>query len=181
MNNDDNSLFQNLMRSVTPLKPSKTVASYKKPVRVPTRIKQHHELPHDRIVSSAPFSLWTEEMQEAVKTHSILSYCSHTIPKKRLQQLQKGEIPYDARLDLHGFKLSIACDTLVSFIEQHLQLQHRCLLIIHGKGSHQGETPMLKNQVNHILKQIPAVLAFHSALDKHGGTGAVYVLLKRQR
>jgi DNA-nicking Smr family endonuclease len=52
--------------------------------------------------------------------------------------------------------------------------------IIHGKGhgSHQ-KRPVLKQYVNHWLRQRDEVLAFCSARQVDGGTGAVYVLLKR--
>ena len=38
---------------------------------------------------------------------------------------------------------------------------------------------MLKGYVNHWLKELDAVQAFHSAQPQHGGTGAVYVLLRK--
>jgi DNA-nicking Smr family endonuclease len=53
------------------------------------------------------------------------------------------------------------------------------VLIIHGKGGYDGGPSLLKSQVNHWLKQMPEVLAYHSAVRQHGGLGAVYVLLKR--
>ncbi|HRY16587.1 MAG TPA: Smr/MutS family protein, partial [Candidatus Competibacteraceae bacterium] len=47
-----------------------------------------------------------------------------------------------------------------------------------GKGSrHRG--PILKQKVNHWLRQRDEVLAFCSARAIDGGTGAVYVLLRR--
>ena len=51
------------------------------------------------------------------------------------------------------------------------------VLIIHGKGRENSE-PILKNKLNHWLRELPTVLAFCSALKKDGGTGAMYVLLK---
>jgi DNA-nicking Smr family endonuclease len=39
--------------------------------------------------------------------------------------------------------------------------------------------PVLKGKVNHWLQQRDEVLAFCSARPVDGGTGAVYVLLKR--
>jgi DNA-nicking Smr family endonuclease len=54
--------------------------------------------------------------------------------------------------------------------------------IIHGKGhgSHQRK-PVLKGKVDHWLRQRRDVLAFCSARQADGGTGAVYVLLRRPR
>ncbi len=69
---------------------------------------------------------------------------------------------------------------LINFIRQEATSRHRCLLIIHGKGSHNGKAPVLKNLVRHWLPQFPQVLAFHSALTRDGGAGALYVLLKEK-
>jgi DNA-nicking Smr family endonuclease len=52
--------------------------------------------------------------------------------------------------------------------------------IIHGKGlSSAGKLPVLKGKVDAWLRQMDAVLAFCSARRNDGGTGALYVLLKR--
>lgn len=42
-----------------------------------------------------------------------------------------------------------------------------------------GRKPMIKSHVNTWLRQHPQVLGFSSCLAKHGGTGAVYIILKR--
>ena len=41
-------------------------------------------------------------------------------------------------------------------------------------------TALIKSHVSHWLQQIETVMAFCSAQPKDGGTGAVYVLLKKQ-
>ena len=52
-------------------------------------------------------------------------------------------------------------------------------IIIHGKGYGSGiEGPKLKNFVDQYLQYNPNVLAYHSAQQRDGGTGAVYVQLK---
>jgi len=42
-----------------------------------------------------------------------------------------------------------------------------------------GKRPMIKSHVNTWLRQHPQVLGFTSCLPRHGGTGALYVMLKR--
>jgi DNA-nicking Smr family endonuclease len=73
-----------------------------------------------------------------------------------------------------------AKEALCQFITEAMHRQQRCVLIIHGKGGQQGTPPVIKNLVNRWLPQINEVLAFYSALPKDGGSGAVYVLLKKQ-
>lgn len=141
-------------------------------------------MPRKLAVSNKPLppgmtlsSYYTDE----VLAHTTLSYVSHGIPAKRFRELKTGTIPWQAKLDLHGLTTEDARETLLAFILRQYEAGHRSILIIHGKGGVHGEAPVLKNLVNHWLKQIPTVLAFHSAKPKDGGTGALYVLLKRQR
>jgi DNA-nicking Smr family endonuclease len=42
-----------------------------------------------------------------------------------------------------------------------------------------GKRPMIKSHVNTWLRQHQQVLGFTSCIAKHGGAGAVYVMLKR--
>lgn len=96
------------------------------------------------------------------------------------QRLKRGDIPLDAHLDLHGQTIAEAGDTLAQFLREAQQNGCRCVLVVHGKGqrSQQGK-PVLKSQVNHWLRQHDAVLGFCSAQARHGGSGALYVLLRR--
>ena len=64
------------------------------------------------------------------------------------------------------------------FIKQSIQYDVRSLIIIHGKGRHnQSLQARLKSYVNRWLPDMPEVQAFCSAQPRHGGTGAIYVLL----
>lgn len=118
---------------------------------------------------------------ETVQPDSILCFYRKGIPEKRRRELKQGQIARQTRLDLHGLRPDDAKTALLDFIIGETTQGHRCILLVHGKGGLGKEAPVLKNLVNHWLKQIPEVLAFHSALPKDGGTGAVYVLLKRNK
>ena len=58
---------------------------------------------------------------------------------------------------------------------------YRHVIIVHGKGFRSQSKPVIKPLVNHWLKQADEVLAFCSAQPQDGGTGAVYVLLRKSR
>ncbi|WP_419419146.1 Smr/MutS family protein [Legionella sp. D16C41] len=183
VSDEDKALFRAAVKTTRPLKKSNTIEPEPK-------ITQRKSPPSSKSVgqkSPLKASLTQDSIYlsnyytEEVQTQSILSFCRPDIPIKRLQELRQGKIPWQAKLDLHGYKAETAAQILVDFILQELAQDHRCLLIIHGKGSHRGEPPILKNLVNHWLKQISSVLAFHSALPREGGAGALYVLLKRNR
>ncbi len=100
----------------------------------------------------------------------------HTVLKK----LKRGQISISAELDLHGMIVSQARQALTQFLRECQIKRSRCVRIIHGKGhsSPHGKAK-LKTRVNAWLQQRDDVLAFCSARPIDGGTGAVYVLLKR--
>ena len=98
-----------------------------------------------------------------------------------LRRLRRGRVSIGAELDLHGMIVAQAHRAVDTFITEAQQNDIRGIRIIHGKGSgslHQH--PVLKNKVDHWLRHCDRVLAFTSARPEDGGTGAVYVLLKRQ-
>lgn len=175
LSDEDKALFRSQMISVRPL--NKSTPREPKP---PTPMKLTRRPQERQPIVKTDYYL-SNYYTDTVNPQSILSHCSNSIPKHRLRELKNGLIPWEARLDLHGFKPDAARDALCHFIDTKSRSANRCLLIIHGKGSRFGEVPVLKNHVNHWLQQLPQVLAFHSALPRDGGAGAVYVLLKRQR
>lgn len=168
---ENRNLFRQTMKSVKPL------AHNKQEDNPPIKPSRGNKKTVQPITPIALSSFYSEEVQ----AHSTLSYACHGIPNKRFRQLKSGLIPWQGRLDLHGLSVEEAEIKLLDFITQHYDSGNRCILLIHGKGGHRNQAPILKNLVNHWLKQIPLVLAFHSAIAKDGGTGALYVLLKRNR
>ncbi|MBN2689628.1 MAG: Smr/MutS family protein [Gammaproteobacteria bacterium] len=116
-----------------------------------------------------------------VQAEDTLSYLPTSLPYKSLQQIKRGTISINAKLDLHGCNLEEAKQKLLSFLSYCTSNNKKHLLLIHGKGTPRfhGHTT-LKSAINSWLKQLPIVLAFHSAKQKHGGTGALYVILKSQ-
>lgn len=98
------------------------------------------------------------------------------------KKLRMGRYDIDARLDLHRMTVKQAREEVKQFIDEAGKLGLRTLLILHGKGQRKVEqenTAVLKGYVNHWLQQLEMVQAFHSAQPVHGGTGAVYVLLRK--
>jgi len=109
----------------------------------------------------------------------VLSYAGNGIQKRVLSQLRRGDFTIGGRLDLHGMTVIQAHREVDLFIERCRQSGYRYALIIHGRGARSaGNVPVLKINLKHWLTEDPDVLAFHSARDRDGGTGAVYVLLR---
>ncbi|KTD31002.1 DNA mismatch repair protein-like protein [Legionella moravica] len=176
MSEEDKALFREHMRSVKPLN-EKTKRVSNPPSMPAPRLnkKKTATQPENSTYHLSDF------ISETVQSHSVLSYAHPSITGSRLRSLKNGLIPWEARLDLHGLKTETAREALCRFIQAQAQQNKRCLLIIHGKGGHLGAPPVIKNLINRWLPQFHEVLAFHSALAKDGGHGAVYVLLKKNK
>jgi DNA-nicking Smr family endonuclease len=104
------------------------------------------------------------------------------------QKLQRGKIALEAIIDLHGMRHGEAHAALHRFLWQAQARGIRLVLVITGKGKSpqggfaSGEGGILKRSVPEWLRE-PAlrglVVGFEAAADIHGGSGALYVRLRR--
>jgi DNA-nicking Smr family endonuclease len=145
-----------------------------KPKPVP-HVNKHHNV--DDSFSGETFS---DMVASETGNEEYLEYRGPGIQHKLFSKMRQGKIHLDAELDLHGMTTIKAEPSLSQFLEQCQQQHLRYVRIIHGKGwGSRDNKPVLKSKVNHWLRQSDLVLAFCSATVEDGGTGAVYVLLKR--
>jgi DNA-nicking Smr family endonuclease len=104
------------------------------------------------------------------------------------QRLVRGTEAIDARVDLHGKTQSEAYAALFSFLRKAQSDGAKFVLVITGKGGSAredgSERGVLKRQVPQWLR-LPEfrrfVLGFEDAHHRHGGAGALYLRIKRQR
>ena len=109
-------------------------------------------------------------------------FCRPGLQHGVLRKLRRGQFPLYAELDMHGLRVIEARQILTHFLDRALMEQCRVVRIIHGKGqSSQNRQPVLKGRVRHWLQQHPEVLAYCTTRPEHGGSGAIYVLLRRSR
>jgi DNA-nicking Smr family endonuclease len=95
-----------------------------------------------------------------------------------LRKLRRGQYRVQAEIDLHGSTVAEAKQALREFLADALERQFRCVRVIHGKGLRSGHRgPVLKGVVSSVLRRVGPVVAYTSARQVDGGTGAVYVLL----
>ena len=116
-----------------------------------------------------------------VETGEELLFARPGLQKSVLRKLRRGGYSIGGVLDLHGMRVHEARSALVAFLHDCRVHYVSCVKIIHGKGlgSHQ-KRPVLKGKVSKWLSQRDEVLAYCSAPPNDGGTGAVYVLLRRR-
>ncbi|MFZ5654984.1 MAG: DNA endonuclease SmrA [Pseudomonadota bacterium] len=111
---------------------------------------------------------------------ATLSWRREGIQHGVFKNLRLGRYPIDTRLDLHRLTVEQAA-AVFRFAGDALQHDLRCGLISHGRGEGRDPPALLKSCVNHWLRQLDAVLAFHSAERRDGGSGATYVLFRKSR
>ena len=103
------------------------------------------------------------------------------IDKSNARRLRQGRMDIDDIIDLHGMTQAEAQTRLRSFIQRAAFSGNRTVLIITGKGrAGQG---ILRARVPEWLKEPPLsqlVIAISDAQPGDGGTGALYVRLKRK-
>ena len=102
------------------------------------------------------------------------------VSKKNYRNLSKGNVNIDDKLDLHGYRELEANNLLEEFINNSFENGKRLLLVITGKGQ-KGEGVIKKNIINWLnAKNIRnKILAVNHASNKHGGSGALYILLRK--
>jgi DNA-nicking Smr family endonuclease len=122
------------------------------------------------------------QQQDVVSAEDTLFFARPGLQQRLLKRLRRGQLPVEAELDMHGMTIPVAENELVRFLS-HCQDRHvRCARIIHGKGfGSRSGSPVLKNRLNHWLRQHHEVLAFTTTPRDAGGAGAVYVLLRTRR
>ncbi|MCU0954260.1 MAG: Smr/MutS family protein [Hyphomicrobium sp.] len=115
--------------------------------------------------------------------------------RKNVKKLKRGKIEIEARIDLHGMRQAEAHAALIRFIHGSAAMGRRWVLVITGKGLPSrspdgdrersfGETPrgVLKRSVPLWLAEPQVsglIVSFTEAAIEHGGSGALYVHLRR--
>ncbi len=108
---------------------------------------------------------------------------AHGIERRTLKRLERGLVSIDARVDLHGMTQEEAHRHLALLLAHHQRQGARCILVITGMGERttggvlRRMTPRWLNEPANAAR----VIAYSPAQRRHGGEGALYVLLRRPR
>lgn len=172
---DEHELFLRAMVGVKPLHYDKRIPDAPRLRPVPRqRLLEEQRLREDML---------SEYFDPAdLETGEELIFLRPGVQHSVLRKLRRGFYSVRVELDLHGLLVREARAEITAFLRKCRQRRISCVRIIHGKGhGSPGKQPVLKVKLNHWLRQYDEVLAFCSARDMDGGTGAVYVLLKSLR
>lgn len=102
------------------------------------------------------------------------------------RKLRRGTVGIEGRIDLHGMTREVAFTRLHRFLLDAITNEQRCLLVITGKGGRPGSDAqgILKTEIPRWLNHGPLesyILSVETAHPRDGGSGAYYVILRRQR
>ena len=168
---DDRALFRDSVPGVRPLESDTVPLRRKHP---PLRAVRHHG--GERLVPTL-----IDPSETELTTADTLEFKRVGVQHAVMRKLRRGEFAIERALDLHGATGAEAKARLLGFLRVCQVDGARCIRIIHGKGYRSpGQQPVLKPRIAHWLSQHPAVVAYTSARADDGGTGALYVLLKRE-
>jgi DNA-nicking Smr family endonuclease len=172
----DSALFRAAVTEARPLRTSQRVA--------PPTAKR---VPRARMARAERAAVLAESLAEPgpfIETlpGDELKYRQPGIAEQTLRELRRGDYRVEAALDLHGMTGTEATGAISQFLTSALARGLKCVRVIHGKGMRSGPRgPVLKQTVNTLLRRTNYVLAFTSARDRDGGTGATLVLLSKRR
>lgn len=99
------------------------------------------------------------------------------------QKLAKGRLPIEGKVDLHGLTQSEAYTLLLSFLHRARSDGRRHVLVVTGKGLSSGGNGVLRRAVPGWFSTQPfraLVSGYEEAARGHGGSGALYVRLRKE-
>lgn len=169
-------LFQSSLSSVKPLKEKNSKVSIQKAKQlIDTKARQQHAEG-----DAAQPEGYYYQPQQWLSANDSISYRANGVSEPTLKQLKQNKLGTYLTLDLHGHRIEESFQAISNHIIKAKSQNIRVCKIIHGKGHlSEDHTPVLKSYLNKWLRENPDVLAFCSCPKQHGGTGAVFVLIRK--
>ncbi len=172
---DGEELFRQMMGDVTPLKQD-TTNHNKKATITDAQLARQAAAVLETEQESNYLSLDNAPM---LNPDDLIEYKKDGIQEGVYKKLRLGKYPIQARLDLHKKSLKQARDEVLQFVQRCLTMDIRTAIIVHGKGHKSNPPALVKSYLAAWLEHIPEVMCAHSALPQHGGTGALYIMLRK--
>lgn len=177
MQSDDFDLFQKEMQGVEPLANEEKVL-----LKQPADTSPGQQARRIAAVTEKRLDdnfLSSQEIQ-LLDPYEVLSFKRDGIQNGVFRKLKQGAYTVDSALDLHRMTVEEARVEVFNYIKESVKYGLRTVLVLHGKGDRNKDKPaLLKSYTARWLPEIPEVMAYHSAVKRDGGVGALYVLLKK--
>ncbi len=187
LTSEDHDLWRQVVREAAPLKKPAEPVSPRAPPEPPraektTKARNRPAPPNAPRSTPAPPRLPPSPSPPSPAPLSLGA--APGLDRRSAERLRRGKLPIEATLDLHGFTQDQARRELDAFLARAQAGERRCVLVITGKGTTKTQGGVLRTQVPRWLNLRPnreRILAFARAQDRHGGLGALYILLRRKR
>lgn len=175
--NDEDDLFLQEMQDVERIKvpekvtlnkttPSGNIATRRAAATCEAKVKDGNHLRSSDVPKVGP--------------HDVIGFKRPGIQDGVFRKLRLGKYATEARLDLHRRTIEDARREVYRFVNDCLSADIRSMLILPGKGDRNaGDPAVLKSYLVFWLEELDDVQAFHTAQPQHGGSGALYVLLRK--
>jgi DNA-nicking Smr family endonuclease len=171
LSEEDRILWSLVARSAKPLAGRRQVEEQAPEIKAPEAAKPAAS----KAASATPALPPAVQPKRHVPTH---------LDNPTLEKLAKGKLPIEARVDLHGMTQDEAYTLLYAFVSRAHARGARYVLVITGKGSASGGDGVLRRAVPGWLSTPtfrPFVSSHDHAARGHGGSGALYVRLRRTK
>lgn len=182
------SWWEDVKKSVNPIKKQNKVICNPKPA---TQIDSQRESPCLFLDSKSHRNAYIAHMDKnaecaissqfpCTEEHGTIS----GIDSGTKTKIDRGKFKIDAIIDLHGYTQSVAYNSLVDFVIRSFERSHKCLLVITGWGRKNAGESCLRSNLHHWLQSeqiVNLILYYKQAIPAHGGKGAFYVLLRKNK
>lgn len=171
--NNDMDLFAREMADVKPLGADNRVLLKQVSGAQPGQEYRRHKAELDTQEADCPLSLI---LRRKLDVGDWLSFKRDGIQNGVYKNLRTGKYPQEATLNLNRMPPRQARDELVQFVGDCEETNVRSVLVFFGHGE---SGVLLKSYLAQWLPELKTVQVFHTALKHHGGSAAVYVLLRK--
>jgi len=191
LNDEDRKVWQQVSETAEPLK------KRPQPLRRPKSAGKTNPLPaQNPETKTKPFPTPSYTTRQTAGSYLPPAL---GVDKAMKRKLGRGQMPIDARLDLHGKTRAAAHELLKSFLITARSRGHRTVLVITGKGDksiarhtlHSFDVIHTPERTGVLMRCVPQwlsesgcrelIVGYQPAHPKHGGGGALYVRLRRQK
>jgi DNA-nicking Smr family endonuclease len=176
-NTDENELFGAEMGDVKPLQ-TNNKAKLAKTTSADVSLQQRRLAATE--LAGEDKNYLSSEFTHALTAGDVIDFKRPGMQHGVLKKFRLGYYTIEATLGLHQMQVDQARKEVFEFIQECSGYGLRTVLITHGKGTRSvDKVAVLKSCIAEWLPQIPNVLAVHSAQPHHGGSGSVYIMLKK--
>ncbi len=198
LHHNEIALWREVTRSIVPLHGKRVLKTEKpageQPDTLPPPVnKPKKSPPKPSAEALAQLAAGKLAMAQTAPLRAVAPPPLATIERKLIKQVSRGQYEIDAVLDLHGFRQHDAHERLRRFLHRAQADHARLVLVVTGKGA--SPSPRLNDGEPHakgiLRRSVPewlrmpdmrsVVMGFEEAAPHQGGSGALYVRLRRRK